>query len=57
MLLRLAGRFRRPSVMVCNFLICCTPLVADLFLFCYERVFLMSLSDDKQVDIIDALSG
>ena len=56
MLLRLAGRFRRPSVMVCNFLICCAPLVADLFLFCYERVFLMSLSDDKQVDIIDALS-
>ena len=24
------------------------PLVADLFLFCYERDFMMSLSDDKQ---------
>ena len=29
----------------------CTPLVADLFLFCYERDFMMSLSDDKQADI------
>ena len=24
----------------------CAPLVADLFLFCYERDFMMSLSDD-----------
>ena len=31
----------------------CAPLVANLFLFCYERDFMMSLSDDKQVDIID----
>ena len=31
-------------------------LVADLFLFCYERDFIMSLSDDKQADIIDALN-
>ena len=34
----------------------CAPLVADVFLFCYERDFLMSLSDDKQVDIIDAFN-
>ena len=34
----------------------CAPLVADLFLFCYERDFMMSLSDDKQVDVIDALN-
>ena len=33
----------------------CAPLVADLFLFCYERDFMMSLSDDEQADIIDAL--
>ena len=26
----------------------CAPLVADLFLFCYERDFMVSLSDDKQ---------
>ena len=32
----------------------CAPLVADLFLFCYERDFIMSLSDDKQANIIDA---
>ena len=29
-------------------------LVADLFLFSYERDFMMSLSDDKQADVIDA---
>ena len=34
----------------------CEPLVADLFLFCYGRDFMMSLSDDKQADIIDALN-
>ena len=32
----------------------CAPLVADLFLFCYEREFMMALSDDKQADVIDA---
>ena len=32
------------------------PLVADLFLFCYERDFMMSLSNDKQADAIDALN-
>ena len=31
----------------------CAPLVADLFLFCYERVFMMSLSDDKQADVLN----
>ena len=34
----------------------CAPMVANLFLFCYERDFMMSLSDDKQADIIDALN-
>ena len=34
----------------------CVPLVADLFLFCYERDFMMLLSDDKQTDIIDAFN-
>ena len=34
----------------------CTPLVADLFLFCYERDFMTSLSDDNQADIIEALN-
>ena len=35
----------------------CAPLVADLFLFCYERDFMMSLSDDKQTDIIEAFNS
>ena len=30
----------------------CAPLVADLFLFCYERDFMLSLSDRNQSDII-----
>ena len=34
----------------------CAPVVAELFLFCYERDFMMSLSDDKQADIIDAFN-
>ena len=34
----------------------CTPLAADLFLFCYERDFTMSLSDDKQAEVIDAFN-
>ena len=32
----------------------CAPLVADLFLFCYERCFMMSLSE---ADIIDAFNN
>ena len=34
----------------------CVPLVANLFLLCYERDFMMSLSDDKQADVIDAFN-
>ena len=34
----------------------CAPLVADLFLFCYERDFMMSHSDNKQADVIVALN-
>ena len=35
----------------------CAPLVADLFLICYERNFMMSHSDDKQADIIEAFNN
>ena len=34
----------------------CAPMVADLFLFRYERDFMMSLSDDKQAKIIHAFN-
>ena len=34
----------------------CAPLVVDLFLFCYKRDFMMSLSDDKIADMIDAFN-
>ena len=29
----------------------CAPLVADLFLFCYERDFMLSLSDKNQANV------
>ena len=32
---------------------CCAPLVADLFLCCYERNLMLSLSDNNQTDIIE----
>ena len=34
----------------------CAPLVADLFLYCYERDFMLSLSPDNQNDVIDAFN-
>ena len=33
----------------------CAPLVADLF--CYERDFMLSLSDNNQADIIEAFNS
>ena len=32
------------------------PVVADLFLFCYERDFMKSLSRENQADIIEAVN-
>ena len=30
----------------------CAPLVADLYLFCYERDFMLSLSEDNQSELL-----
>ena len=35
----------------------CAPLVADLFLFCYERDFMKFLSRENQADIIEAFNS
>ena len=35
----------------------CAPLVADLFLFCYERDFMTSLSGVKLAEIIEAFKS
>ena len=35
----------------------CAPLVADLFLFCYERDYMLSLSDNNQADVIEAFNS
>ena len=34
----------------------CAPLAADLFLFCYERDFMLSLSEDNQ-SVLSAFSS
>ena len=34
----------------------CSPFVADLFLFCYERDFTMSLYDDREANIIETFN-
>ena len=34
----------------------CAPLVADLFLFCYERDFMKNLYSDNQADVIKAFN-
>ena len=34
----------------------CAPLVADLFLFCYEKGFMLSLSKDNQYKVIEAFN-
>ena len=35
----------------------CAPLVADLFLFCYDRDFMLSPSDNSKTDIIEAFNS
>ena len=35
----------------------CAPFVADLFLFCYDRDFMVSLSDDNQSGVIEAFNS
>ena len=35
----------------------CAPLAADLFLFCYEKDFMLSLSEDTQSDVIEAFNS
>ena len=35
----------------------CPPLVADLFLYCYETDFMDSLNHDNQADVIEAFNS
>ena len=35
----------------------CAPLGAGLFSFCYERVFMLSLSEGTQYDVIEAFNS
>ena len=34
-----------------------TPLVADLFSLCYEKDFMLSLSEENQSDVIEAFNS
>ena len=33
------------------------PLAADLFLFCYQRGFMLSLSEDNQPDVTESFNS
>ena len=35
----------------------CAPLVADIFLCCYENDFIDSLNHDNQADVIEAINS
>ena len=35
----------------------CAPLAVELFLFCYERYFMLSLSEDNESDVIEAFNS
>ena len=35
----------------------CAPFIADLFLFCYERDFMLSMSDDNQSEVSEAFNS
>ena len=35
----------------------CAPLFADSFLFCYERDFMLSLSDNNQAGVVETLNS
>ena len=35
----------------------CAAFVTDVFLFCYERDFMLSLSGDKQAEIIEVINS
>ena len=35
----------------------CAPLVADLFLLCYERYLMLSLPVINQADVVQAFNG
>ena len=53
---RFGSKFYRQNVgipIVTN----CAPLVADLFLFCYENDFMFTLSDNNQADDVEAFDS
>ena len=54
--LRFGTKRYRPTVGIPMGTIC-TPLMNDLFLFCYERGLMMSLSEEKQSEVIEACSS
>ena len=35
----------------------CSPLVAGMCLFCYERDFMLSISDNNQANVIEAFNS
>ena len=54
--IRFGSKLNKQSVGI-PFITNCTPLVADLFLFYYERDFMLFLSDNNQADVVEALNS
>ena len=54
--IRFGSKLHRQSVGIPMGTIC-APLIADLFLFCNERDFMLSLSEDTQSDVIEAFNS
>ena len=55
--IRFGTKLYRQTIGIPMGTIACAPLVADLFLFCYERDFMKSLSRENQTDIIKAFNS
>ena len=54
--IRFGSKFYR-QIVVISMGTNCAPLVADLFLFCYEKDPMLSVSDDNQSEVIEAFNS
>ena len=53
MFIRFGSKLCSPTVGIPN----CAPIVADLSMFCYNRDFMLPLSDKSQVDVSEAFNS
>ena len=51
--IKIGSKLYSPTVGIPN----CAPIVADLSMFCYNRDFMLPLSDKSQVDVSEAFNS